>query len=72
MSAPSPFDSQFANFLIGNAAGGGNAYGFTQASQATVANINENMIELYGQDDWRVSRRLTVNLGVRYSYFGQP
>ncbi len=29
-------------------------------------------IELYGQDDWRVSRRLTVNLGVRYSYFGQP
>ena len=65
--APSAFDSQFANFMIGNAGGG-----FTQASQATVANINENMIELYGQDDWRASRRLTVNLGVRYSYFGQP
>ena len=65
--APSPFDSQFANFMIGNAAGG-----FSQANQATVANINENMIELYGQDDWRASRRLTVNLGVRYSYFGQP
>jgi len=67
VSAPSPFDSQFANFLIGNAGGG-----FTQASQATVANINQNLIELYGQDDWRASRRLTVNLGVRYSYFGQP
>ena len=66
-AAPSSFDSQWANFMIGNAGGG-----FSQASQATVANINQNLIELYGQDDWRASRRLTVNLGVRYSYFGQP
>ena len=36
------------------------------------ANINQNDIELYAQDDWRATRRLTVNLGVRYSYFGQP
>ena len=34
--------------------------------------MNQNMIEFYGQDDWRVSPRLTVNLGVRYSYFAQP
>jgi hypothetical protein len=53
--------------MIGNANNG-----FTQANQATTANINENLLELYGQDDWRASRRLTVNLGVRYSYFGQP
>ena len=66
-SAPSSFDSQFANFLIGNASGG-----FSQASLNTIANVNENSIELYGQDDWRVSPRLSVNLGVRYSYFGQP
>ncbi len=65
--APTAFDSTFANFLIGNANGG-----FTQASQATVANVNENLVELYGQDDWRATRRLTINLGVRYSYFGQP
>ena len=65
--APSPFDAQFANFLIGNANGG-----FTQASQAPIANLNENLIEVYAQDDWRASRRLSVNLGVRYSYFGQP
>lgn len=68
-AAPSSFDSQWANFLIGNAGG---SPGFSQASQATVANINQNLIELYGQDNWRASRRLTVNLGVRYSYFGQP
>jgi hypothetical protein len=66
-SVPSTFDSEFANFLIGNVNGG-----FSQASEAPTANINENGIELYGQDDWRASRRLTVNLGIRYSYFGQP
>jgi hypothetical protein len=66
-SAPTSFDSEFANFLIGNANGG-----FSQASESPTANINQNAIEFYGQDDWRASRRLTVNLGVRYSFFGQP
>jgi hypothetical protein len=65
--APSPFDAEWANFMIGNANGG-----FAQASQAITANLNENKIELYGQDEWRASPRLTVNLGVRYSYFAQP
>jgi hypothetical protein len=65
--APSTYDSEWADFLIGNASGG-----FSQASLDPVANINENLIEFYGQDDWRVSPRLTVNLGVRYSYFAQP
>lgn len=63
----SPFDSEFANFMIGNANNG-----FTQGSTDLTANINENLIEVFAQDDWRASRRLTLNLGVRYSYFGQP
>ena len=66
-STPSLFDAEWASFLIGNANGG-----FTQASIAPTANVNQNDIELYAQDDWRATRRLTVNLGVRYSYFGQP
>ncbi len=65
--APSTYDSQWGNFLIGNASGG-----FSQASVDPTADMNQNMIEFYGQDDWRVSPRLTVNLGVRYSYFAQP
>ncbi len=64
---PSQFDSEFANFLIGNANNG-----YTQSSLSPTANINENMVELYLQDEWRATRRLTVNMGIRYSFFGQP
>jgi hypothetical protein len=31
-----------------------------------------NEVAIYGQDDWRVSSRLTVNLGLRWEYFGTP
>jgi hypothetical protein len=31
-----------------------------------------NEVAMYVQDDWRVSSRLTVNLGVRWEYFGPP
>jgi hypothetical protein len=63
----SPLEAEFANFLIGNANGG-----FSQGSESMTPDLREGLIELYAQDDWRVSQRLTVNLGVRYSYFGQP
>ena len=69
---PSNFDAAWASFLIGDANGGGSNTGFQQASVAATPDLNENLIELYGQDDWHLTRRLTVNLGVRYSYFGQP
>ncbi len=66
-SVPGAFDEEWASFMVGNANGG-----YTQASLSPTANVNESLIEVYAQDDWRASRRLTVNLGVRYSYFGQP
>jgi hypothetical protein len=31
-----------------------------------------NEYAFFGQDDWRVSPRLTVNLGLRWEYFGPP
>ncbi len=67
LNAPYASSNAMANFLLGNANGG-----FSQASIAITADILENDMEAYVQDNWKVSPRLTVNLGVRYGYYGQP
>jgi Carboxypeptidase regulatory-like domain/TonB dependent receptor len=45
-------------------------------TNATVPNFSRgyraNEVAFYGQDDWRVSSRLTLNLGLRWEYFGPP
>lgn len=64
---PMPFQQSFSYFLLGVANGG-----FTQASTVLTPNIRQNQFEAYLQDDWKVIKRLTLNLGVRYSYFQQP
>ena len=57
----------FANFLTGNANNG-----FSQASKNVQVNIQTDMYEGFFQDNWKATPRLTLNLGVRYSYYGQP
>jgi hypothetical protein len=64
---PSQIDAAFANFLLGNANNG-----FSQSSAALTPHIQQNLLEVYAQDDWKIIPRLTLNLGVRYSYFAQP
>lgn len=67
----------FANFLtlLNRGNGGGSVginamQGFTQDS-TQIRYHNQYWIgEPYIQDDWQVSSRLTVNLGVRFSLFG--
>ena len=56
----------FANFLLGQ------ADSYSQASKDTVPFLHYTNFEAYVQDDWKVTRRLTLNLGVRYSYFPSP
>lgn len=56
----------FANFLLGQ------ADSYTQPSRDTVPDLHYTNFEFYVQDDWKVTPRLTVNLGVRYSYFPSP
>ncbi len=57
----------FANLLTGNANGG-----FTQLSRDPVTDIKASLYEAFAQDNWKVMPRLTLNLGVRYAYYGQP
>jgi hypothetical protein len=56
----------FANFLLGN------VNSFTMSSPDTIPHLNYVNFEAYVQDDWKVTSRLTLNLGLRYSYFPSP
>ncbi len=56
----------FANFLLGQAAN----YG--QADKDTIPDLHYTNFEAYVQDDWKVTSRLTLNIGIRYSYFPSP
>jgi hypothetical protein len=58
--------SGFDQFLLGN-----DVY-YTQASRDTVPDLHYTNIEMFAQDDWKVTSKLTLNLGVRYSYFPSP
>ena len=38
----------------------------------TIANFRQWNVIPYIQDDWRISNKLTLNLGLRYDYYGSP
>jgi hypothetical protein len=56
----------FANFLLGQAAN------YSQQSKDTIPHLRYLNFEAYVQDDWKITRRLTINAGLRYSYFPSP
>jgi hypothetical protein len=56
----------FANFLLGQ------ADSYSQPNKDTIPHLRYTNFEAYVQDDWKVTPRLTLNLGVRYSYFPSP
>lgn len=58
--------NNFADFILGN------ALQYTQASRDTIPDLHYINFEAYAEDDWTVTPRLTLNLGVRYSYFPSP
>jgi hypothetical protein len=53
----------FASFLLGTGNGGSIATG------APGQSVNFKAYGLYLQEDWKASRKLTLNLGVRYDYY---
>lgn len=60
------YEQAFANFLVGAVST------YSQTSVDLTADMREIQFEGYAQDDWRVNSRLTLNAGVRYSYFPTP
>ena len=60
------FQQSFANFLLGNVAT------FTQPSNDITPNLWAWQDEAWAQDDFKLNPRLTLYVGVRWSYFGQP
>jgi hypothetical protein len=56
--------NSLADLLMGNVAS------YTQWSEITKYYNRYKIVEPYFNDDWRVTKRLTVNLGLRVSLFG--
>jgi len=65
-SGTNAFQQSFANFLLGNVAT------FTQPSADITPNLWAWQDEAWAQDDFKLSPRLTLSYGVRWSFFGQP
>ncbi|MDT7810617.1 MAG: hypothetical protein QOJ42_533, partial [Acidobacteriaceae bacterium] len=60
------FQQEFALFLLGQSTN------FTQNTIDIRALIHQNMLELFGQDEYRLFPNLTLSYGLRYSLFRQP
>lgn len=62
-TSPSLFGQGLAAFLLGQPTGGGIDINASRANQTLFQGV-------FFQDDWRVTRKLTLNLGLRYEYEG--
>lgn len=60
------FFPSFQQFLLGDLSNGESFAGSGQTHRA----FRGNDLSGYVQDDWKINKRLTVNLGLRYDYIG--
>ena len=72
------FNENLENYFFGGPLFGSIGYSEASLNPTTGALPNyyrgfrANEVAAYVQDDWRINPRLTVNLGVRWEYFGPP
>ena len=57
--------NSFADLLMGNIAS------YSQAQSQLIFYDRYKILEPYFQDDWRLSKKFTLNLGLRWSFFGR-
>ena len=65
-TATNTLNQNWACFLMGK------NVTFTQSKLDLMVDFRQRSIEWFAQDEWKVRRNITVNYGVRYSYFGPP
>jgi hypothetical protein len=66
LSIATATDSGLADFWLGNVAGGTGSPRDFGGQVSDPAKLRGNVFGVFGQDDWRVTNNLTVNLGLRY------
>jgi len=66
LSSNSNSGDSFASMLLGFPSN------IRRGTGNTTTNANINVQEYYVQDDWRVSNKLTVNMGLRYEFIPAP
>jgi hypothetical protein len=57
---------QWANFLVGN------VQTFVQGQFDYTADMRQGVFDVFGQDEWRFRKNITIYYGLRWSRFGQP
>ena len=63
---PSFSFNTWGDFLLGN------VLTYSQGSRDIIPDLHYINSEAYVQDDWKITRKLTINLGVRWSAFPSP
>jgi Carboxypeptidase regulatory-like domain/TonB-dependent Receptor Plug Domain len=64
-SNPNTTNNPFADLLQGQ------IYSYTQTSAQPYFYDRYKIFEPFFQDDWRISKKLTLNLGLRWSFYGR-